>query len=188
VPLPEPDPLDLHPHLLSADDEFHRASPELFERRVVRTFAQSMQAMHDIVAAAGKEPRTDCRPGGRLSAASLTGIDVGAQLMPNDGSRTGLVVFMIGAAKEILKMGGLHDQAQTAGGERYQQIVTPPPERLTAAATAVQLEESSQLEKAAAKFLESAGALAANAEAGSREYKRAESGFERAIKNFQRAK
>jgi hypothetical protein len=50
VPLPEPEPLDVHGTLIGAEDErFHRSAAEPFERRVVRTFAQSFQAIQEIV-------------------------------------------------------------------------------------------------------------------------------------------
>lgn len=60
VPLPEPEPLDLHGTLMAADeDAFHRSAPEPFERRVVRTFAQSMQAIQEIVVQPAKDPTVD---------------------------------------------------------------------------------------------------------------------------------
>jgi hypothetical protein len=62
VPLPAPSSPDEHePHLF--DDHtstgVHRSLPEPFERRVVRTFAQSMQAVHDIIIEPGTDPSTD---------------------------------------------------------------------------------------------------------------------------------
>jgi hypothetical protein len=60
VPIPEPAEPDVHQDTLDHDGvEFHRASPEPFERRVVRTFAQSMQAVQEIVVDPGREPTTD---------------------------------------------------------------------------------------------------------------------------------
>jgi hypothetical protein len=59
VPLPEPEPLDVHENMLIGDDVFHRSSPEPFERRVVRTFAQSMQAIHEIVTEPARQPSVD---------------------------------------------------------------------------------------------------------------------------------
>lgn len=59
VALPEPDPIDIHPTLLTSEELFHRASPEPFERRVVRTFAQCMQAIREIVVEPEREPRAE---------------------------------------------------------------------------------------------------------------------------------
>lgn len=61
VALPEPSPIDFHDlSLLSdLDESFHRAAPEPFERRVVRTFAQSMQAVEEIVVEPAKMPTVD---------------------------------------------------------------------------------------------------------------------------------
>lgn len=60
VPLPEPPIQDVHQPTLDHDaPEFHRAPPEPFQRRVTRTFAQSMQAVHEIVVEPAVEPRTD---------------------------------------------------------------------------------------------------------------------------------
>lgn len=61
VPLPEPQ-VDVHELTLPDDasgQRFLRSEPEPFERRVVRTFAQSMQAIQDIVVVPAKEPRVD---------------------------------------------------------------------------------------------------------------------------------
>lgn len=52
-----------------------------------------------------------------------------------------LLVAAISAARDILKVGGLGDQVEISAGERYQQMVTPPLHRLTAAVAAVQLDE-----------------------------------------------
>ena len=41
------------------DSSFHRAAPEPFERRVVRTFAQSLQAVQEIVVEPAKVPTVD---------------------------------------------------------------------------------------------------------------------------------
>ncbi|WP_410589246.1 hypothetical protein [Amycolatopsis sp. lyj-23] len=60
VPEPEePDPKQ--PTLYDAQEEpvLHNAAPEPFERRVVRTFAQSMQAVHDLVVEPGVMPGAD---------------------------------------------------------------------------------------------------------------------------------
>jgi len=62
VPLPEPEEPDFHQPLLDAGGEhvqFHRAGIEPFERRVVRTFAQSMQAVRDLVVTPDRVPNTD---------------------------------------------------------------------------------------------------------------------------------
>lgn len=62
VRVPEPEEPDLNrPTLYDAQHEpaLHNAAPEPFERRVVRTFAQSMQAMHDIVVEPGLLPSAD---------------------------------------------------------------------------------------------------------------------------------
>ncbi|MFI6367671.1 hypothetical protein ACIBG0_33535 [Nocardia sp. NPDC050630] len=51
VPIPEPEPPDpKQPTLFDdhAEPVVHNTAPEPFERRVVRTFAQSMQAVHDL--------------------------------------------------------------------------------------------------------------------------------------------
>ncbi|GAA0534851.1 hypothetical protein GCM10010172_14930 [Paractinoplanes ferrugineus] len=62
MPLPEPDEPDRHQPYLRQDEndhvEFHRAPSEPFERRVVRTFAQSMQALREIIVKPAQEPRS----------------------------------------------------------------------------------------------------------------------------------
>jgi hypothetical protein len=60
VPLPEPSPPDPHqPTLDSGTIEFHQAPPEPFERRVVRTFAQSLQALREVVVDPAHHPTRD---------------------------------------------------------------------------------------------------------------------------------
>jgi hypothetical protein len=59
VALPEPELSDIHLNNLFDDEAFHRSAPEPFERRVVRTFAQSMQAVQDIVVDPAREPTVD---------------------------------------------------------------------------------------------------------------------------------
>jgi len=61
VALPEPSPIDSHELSLLAglDEGFHQAAPEPFERRVVRTFAQSMQAVEEIVVEPAQMPTVD---------------------------------------------------------------------------------------------------------------------------------
>jgi hypothetical protein len=60
VPIPEPSEPDLHqPTLHHTDEELHRAPSEPFERRVVRTFAQSMQAVREIVVNPARTPTTN---------------------------------------------------------------------------------------------------------------------------------
>jgi len=56
---------------------------------------------------------------------------------------------MIATVREFFKLGGLADQYQISTGARYQEMVTPPLQRLTAAATAVQLGQSGPLKDAA---------------------------------------
>ena len=83
VALPEPSPVDLHELSLLEDlseDSFHRSAPEPFERRVVRTFAQSMQAIQEIVVDPARQPTVDqiyelvYRGVSREFCTSLTGI------------------------------------------------------------------------------------------------------------------
>lgn len=63
VPIPEPAEPDIHQLTLDHDPhdraEVHSAPAEPFERRVVRTFAQSMQAVHDVVVEPARVPATD---------------------------------------------------------------------------------------------------------------------------------
>ncbi|WP_280316948.1 hypothetical protein [Nocardia wallacei] len=62
VPIPPPEqPAIDQPTLYDDQDEpvRYRTTPEPFERRVVRTFAQSMQAVHDLVVQPGRFARTD---------------------------------------------------------------------------------------------------------------------------------
>lgn len=62
MPLPEPEGADLHQPALDLDHEqveFHRSPSEPFERRVIRTFAQSMQAVKELVVDPAREPRAD---------------------------------------------------------------------------------------------------------------------------------
>ncbi|MFG1853451.1 hypothetical protein ACGFJT_16570 [Actinomadura geliboluensis] len=57
-----PEPIEEDRHQISLDHEMpevHRAPPEPFERRVVRTFAQSMQAMKEIVVEPARDPVKD---------------------------------------------------------------------------------------------------------------------------------
>lgn len=58
VPIPEPEqPEGEQPTLYDrADPVLHNAAPEPFERRVVRTFAQSMQAVRDLVVQPDRAP------------------------------------------------------------------------------------------------------------------------------------
>ena len=59
VPVPEPEQPP-QPTLYDNDEPvLHNAAPEPFERRVVRTFAQSMQAVHDLVVEPGQVPTAD---------------------------------------------------------------------------------------------------------------------------------
>lgn len=62
VPVPEPEqPNPERPTLYDdqAEPVVHNAPPEPFERRAVRTFAQSMQAVHDLIVEPGRMPNTD---------------------------------------------------------------------------------------------------------------------------------
>lgn len=62
VLIPEPEqPNPEQPTLYDEHQEpvLHNAAPEPFERRVVRTFAQSMQAVHDLVVEPGRAPTVD---------------------------------------------------------------------------------------------------------------------------------
>ncbi|WP_084144680.1 hypothetical protein [Amycolatopsis jejuensis] len=62
VPIREPEPPDpARPTLFDSHDEpvVYDAAAEPFERRVVRTFAQSMQAVHDLVVDPDRTPTTD---------------------------------------------------------------------------------------------------------------------------------
>lgn len=61
VALPEPSPIDFHELslLTDLDESFHQSAPEPFERRVVRTFAQSMQAVQEIVVEPAEMPTVD---------------------------------------------------------------------------------------------------------------------------------
>lgn len=62
VELPEPAPADIHEIDLLDDlneSSYHRAAPEPFERRVVRTFAQSLQAVQEIVVEPARAPTVD---------------------------------------------------------------------------------------------------------------------------------
>ncbi|MEV6527841.1 hypothetical protein AB0M43_38560 [Longispora sp. NPDC051575] len=63
VPISEPPAPDLHQPTLDFTDhqgpESHRSPTEPFERRVVRTFAQSMQAVNELVVEPARAPDTD---------------------------------------------------------------------------------------------------------------------------------
>ena len=58
VAIPRPAEPDVHGPTLD-EPLFHRASPEPFERRVVRTFAQSMEALRSVVVEPARRPTTD---------------------------------------------------------------------------------------------------------------------------------
>jgi hypothetical protein len=92
------------------------------------------------------------------------------------------------ALRDFLKTGGILDQRQFEAGERYQQTVAPPLQRLTAAATSVQIGDSArQLHDAAGRLLDSAGRLADSAQDGKRDFGRAERAFSKALQAFQDA-
>lgn len=58
MPIPEPPETDLHQPTLDHDrPEFHRSPSEPYERRIVRTFAQSMQAVRELVVEPARVPR-----------------------------------------------------------------------------------------------------------------------------------
>lgn len=60
IPLPEPLPPDPDQSALTLPwVEYHRVAPEPFERRVVRTFAQSMQAVYEMVVEPARDLSTD---------------------------------------------------------------------------------------------------------------------------------
>ncbi|TDQ00677.1 hypothetical protein [Labedaea rhizosphaerae] len=62
VPIREPDQeAPTQPTLYDdrEDPVLHKEPPEPFERRVMRTFAQSMQAVRDLVVTPGRQPSTD---------------------------------------------------------------------------------------------------------------------------------
>ncbi|MDT8913728.1 hypothetical protein [Amycolatopsis sp. PS_44_ISF1] len=62
IPIPEPEPPDPdRPMLFDSQDgpARYEAAAEPFARRVVRTFAQSMQAVHDLVVAPERSPSTE---------------------------------------------------------------------------------------------------------------------------------
>ncbi|GAB3446344.1 hypothetical protein [Actinophytocola sediminis] len=61
VPIPEPDPtISKQPTLYDGlEPALYSAAPEPFERRVVRTFAQSMQAVRDLVVQPDRIPNVD---------------------------------------------------------------------------------------------------------------------------------
>ncbi|HEU0238942.1 MAG TPA: hypothetical protein VFR11_06620 [Micromonosporaceae bacterium] len=58
VPIPRPEQPDRHQDMIPHQD-FHRATPEPFERRVVRTFIQSMAAIGELAAEPGRVLTTD---------------------------------------------------------------------------------------------------------------------------------
>jgi len=58
VPIPRPEQPDIHEPTLN-EPMFHRSSPEPFERRVVRTFAQSMEALRKIAIEPARSPTVD---------------------------------------------------------------------------------------------------------------------------------
>lgn len=62
IPIPVPQEDHHQPTLFEDQGEsvaLHYAAPEPFERRVVRTFAQSMQAVHDLVVEPARTPNVD---------------------------------------------------------------------------------------------------------------------------------
>jgi hypothetical protein len=58
VAIPRPSEPDVHEPTLD-EPLFHRAPPEPFERRVVRTFAQSMEALRSVVVEPARRPTPD---------------------------------------------------------------------------------------------------------------------------------
>ncbi len=117
-----------------------------------------------------------------------TGIDYAGRLLSDDSSRPsriGTAALAVAGAREFLKLDGVRDRIQLSDGERYQEIVSPPLQRLTAATAAVQLDHGEPLTSAAAELVRAANALADEARSGNRAFERVESAFEGALRDFQ---
>lgn len=93
-----------------------------------------------------------------------------------------LLAVALVSVGHFLKVGGLSDQMQISAGERYQQMVTPPLQRLTAAVAAVQLDDSGNLGNAAEGCWP--GVTCDKAQSDKREYQLAEKAFQQAQKDF----
>jgi hypothetical protein len=98
-----------------------------------------------------------------------------------------LLPVAVAAVGHFLKVGGLSDQMQISAGERYQQMVTPPLQRLTAAVAAVQLDDPGKLGDAAESLMLAGSDLCDEAQSGKREYQRAEKAFQQAQQDFRDA-
>jgi hypothetical protein len=127
-----------------------------------------------------------------LPAGFSTGLDFGTQYLPDKGSVEvpepwRLFAALIASVRDIFKLGGLADQMQISSGERYQQIVTPPLERLTAAIAAVQLGEPGRLTTAAERLAIASGDLTARAQSGKKKFEHAEKAFKNAQQDFSAA-
>jgi hypothetical protein len=118
-------------------------------------------------------------------AGVATGVDYAGRYLMDESASHSLIAMLIAGARDGLKFGGVSEQMQLTAAERYQQIVWPHLERLTAATTAVQLDEGGHLQAAAAKLVRCASTLADTAQSGERDYKRADSEFGRALRAFQ---
>jgi hypothetical protein len=128
---------------------------------------------------------------GSIRRTWIGGVATGLELVGPyfiDDTKPSLLATVVLGGRDVLKVGGLYDQMQIATGERYKQVVTPPLERLTAAAETVRVNQSGKLRVAAAKVLHQGSILAEKADASSKkEYQRAEGDFKRALTDFQNA-
>jgi hypothetical protein len=127
-----------------------------------------------------------------VPAAFSTGVDFGTRYLPDSTPSDipapwRLLAVAIASGRDIFKLGGLADQMQISAGERYQQMVTPPLERLTAAIATVQLGEPGKLADAAERLTRASGDLTARAQSRKREYERTEKEFKRAQQAFRAA-
>lgn len=124
-----------------------------------------------------------------------TGVDFAGRSLPDRPSIDDLrrwqpwqlVAVALVAVGHFFKVGGLSDQMQISAGERYQQMVTPPLQRLTAAVAAVQLDDPGNLGDAAQSLMLAGSDLCDEAQSDKREYERAEKAFQQAQQNFRDA-
>lgn len=113
--------------------------------------------------------------------------DASNELVESGFSWWGLLTRLIIGLRDFFKIGGIVDRTQDSTGARYQEIVTPPLQRLIAAATAVQLGQAGDLGSAGGSLQRAAGRLADQAQSNKRAYRRAESAFEDALQAAQTA-
>lgn len=152
-------------------------------KRVVTELVTAAEHLHDAV----RLFRVITAPRRSWLFGIATGMAQEYRELEGDTSWAALLVRLVWAARDLFKIGGLVDQMLDSSGARYQEMVTPPLQRVVAAAVTVQLDESGELGSAAGELQRAAGKLADEAQSGKRAYERVEAVFKRALRDVQAA-